>query len=384
MSTNSANGEANSSLPSRLRSRFEGPNTIGESRGFWVGFLVAVAALVVYPVFGDGSQLSLFMVLALLGLSLSVVWGYSGVLSFGQVVFFGIGAYTFGVVSINFATPGGITGAVVAGILMGGVSAAILGYFMFYGGVRDVYVTIITLVSTIVMHTFMAQTAGSEWAIGEAALGGFNGMPDIPLLTLGVEGASYQFIYNPFPMRIIGIGAFEVSPFYYLVLVLLVGAYLALRALVNSDYGRVMVAVREDEDRTEMFGYNVTRVKFVVFTLGGALAGLSGVLYAARNVYIDPTVFSLLFATLPVIWVSIGGRKSLLGAVVATLAVEYLRISMSGELALVLLGTLLLVTILVLPSGFVPWVHQRIVDARIGPGGPSGPEAPDASREVSD
>jgi branched-chain amino acid transport system permease protein len=145
-----------------------------------------------------------------------------------------------------------------------------------------------------------------------------------------------------------------------------------------------MVAIREDEDRTEMFGYNVTRVKFVVFTLGGALAGLSGVLYAARNVYIDPTVFSLLFATLPVIWVSIGGRKSLLGAAVATLAVEYLRISMAGELALVLLGTLLLVTILVLPDGVVPWVHQRIVTARIGPGEDNGPDVPDASSEVSD
>ena len=384
MSTNNSTSGTDSSRLSQLRSRFEGPNTIGESRGFWVGFLVAVAALAVYPAFGDGSQLSLFMVLALLGLSLSVVWGYSGVLSFGQVVFFGVGAYTFGVVSINFATPGGITGAVIAGTVLGGLSAALLGCFMFYGGVRDVYVTIITLVSTIVLHTFMAQTAGSEWAIGSADLGGFNGMPDIPLLTLGVEGASYQFIYNPFPMRVIGIGSFELSPFYYLVLLLLVGTYLGLRALVNSDYGRVMVAVREDEDRTEMFGYDVTRVKFVVFTLGGAIAGLSGVLYAARNVYIDPTVFSLLFATLPVIWVSIGGRKSLLGAVVATIGVEYLRISMSGELALVLLGLLLLVTILVLPGGFVPWVHQRVLNARFGPGEPGGPDAPEAPSEVSD
>jgi len=145
-----------------------------------------------------------------------------------------------------------------------------------------------------------------------------------------------------------------------------------------------MVAVREDEDRTEMFGYNVTRVKFVVFTLGGAIAGLSGVLYAARNVYIDPTVFSLLFATLPVIWVSVGGRKSLLGAIVATIGVEYLRISMSGELALVLLGVLLLVTILVLPGGFVPWAHQRVVNAGLGPGDPDGPDAPEAPSEVSD
>jgi branched-chain amino acid transport system permease protein len=335
-------------------------------------------------VFGDGSQLSLFMVLALLGLSLSVVWGYSGVLSFGQVVFFGFGAYTFGVVSINFASPQGITAAVLAGVVGGGFGAALLGYFMFYGGVRDVYVTIITLVATMVLHTFMAQTAGSEWTIGEAALGGFNGMPDIPLLALGTDGASFQFIFNPIPVFVPGLGAVELDPFYYLALALLVGTYLGLRALVNSDYGRVMVAVREDEDRTQMFGYNVRRMKLVVFTIGGALAGLSGVLYAARNVYIDPTVFSLLFATLPVIWVSVGGRKSLLGAIVATVAIEYFRITIEGEFALVLLGALLLVTILVLPGGVVPWVHERFVQSRPDPTDIEGPETPDAPTEVSD
>ena len=372
-------------LVERVRGRLEGPNTVGNTRSFWVGFTLAVGALVVYPFVGSGEQFSLFLVLALLGLSLSVVWGYSGVLSFGQVVFFGVGGYTFGVVSINFPDATGITAAAIAGVVLGGLAAALMGYFMFYGGVRNVYVTIITLVATMVMHTFMAQTAGSEWTIGEAALGGFNGMPAIPLLKLGItDVASFQFVFNAIELSLPLLGTAEVDPFYYLALVVLVAAYLGLRALVNSDYGRVMVAVREDEDRTEMFGYNVTRVKFVVFTLGGALAGLSGVLYAARNVYIDPTVFSLLFATLPVIWVSIGGRKSLLGAIVATLGVEYLRISMAGELALVLLGTLLLVTILVLPGGFVPWVHQRIVRARIGPDEAGGRDVPDAPSEVSD
>lgn len=363
----------------RLRNRLEGPNTVGNSRGFWAGFALTVLALAAYPVLGGttGSQFSLFLVLALLGLSLSLVWGYAGVLSFGQVVFFGIGAYAFGVVAINVATPTGITGAVITGTVVGAVVAALLGYFMFYGGVRDVYVTIITLVATLVMLTFMAQTAGSEWTIGEAALGGFNGMPDIPLLALGIEGVfSFQFVFNEHELFVPVLGTRTFDPFYYLALVLLLVAYLGLRVLVNTDFGRVLVAIREDEDRTMMFGYDVRRAKLIAFTLGGGLAGLSGVLYAARNVYIDPSVFQLYFATLPVVWVSVGGRKRLLGAVVATIGIEYVRLELGGELALVAVGTLLLLSILVLPGGIVPWIEDTLasnpidvsdLDSREGP-----------------
>ena len=224
----------------------------------------------------------------------------------------------------------------------------------------------------------MAQTAGSEWTIGEAALGGFNGMPGMPLFTLGIEGLfSFQFVYNEYEVFIPLLGTRVFDPFYYLVLVLLVAAYLGLRVLVNMDFGRVLVAIREDEDRTMMFGYDVERAKLVAFTIGGGLAGLSGVLYAARNVYIDPSVFELYFATLPVVWVSVGGRKSLLGAVAATIAVEYLRLSLGGEFALVAVGALLLLSILFLPGGVVPWVDGKIARSRLvasdgdSPGGPA-------------
>jgi urea ABC transporter permease protein UrtC len=343
-----------SGLLGRIRGRLEGPNTIGNSRAYWAGFAVAVAALLVYPyIVGayQASRFSLFLVYAFLGLSLSVVWGYAGVLSFGQVVFFGVAGYTFGVVSVNFATPAGITGAFLVGIGGGALVAAVLGYFMFYGGVRDVYVTIITLVSTLVLHTFMAQTAGDQWTIGEAALGGFNGMPTIPNLALGVGGASLVI---------------SDVMFYYLVLVLLVATYLGLRVLVNSDFGRVMVAVREDEDRTRMFGYDVRRAKLLVFTLGGALAGLSGVLYAAWGNYVSPGVFELAFASLPVVWVSIGGRDTLLGAVAATVGIEFFRNSLGGEWAFVTVGALLLVSILGLPGGVVPWLDRTYRNLRGG------------------
>ncbi|QCC46346.1 ABC transporter permease subunit [Halobellus limi] len=334
----------------RLRDPLEGPNTIGNSRGFWIGFAVALGAAVVYPLIVGSYQAgntALFLLYGVLALSLSIVWGYTGVLSFGQVVFLGFAGYTFGIVTLNVDSTLGIMAAIPIAVAIATLVAFLLGYFMFYGRVTGVFVTIITLVSTIVMATFMAQTAGSEWAIGDAALGGFNGMPGIPNIALGIGEAAMSF---------------SGETFYWLVLAVLVASYLGLRILVNGRFGYAMVGVREDEDRVEMLGYDVRRVKLAVFTLGGALAGLSGVLYASWGNYIDPSVFSLAFATFPVVWVTVGGRESLLGAVLATVAIEWFRqqLAITGsEYALVVVGLLLLGVVLFLPEGIVPYVHRK-------------------------
>lgn len=338
----------------RLTSPFEGPNTIGNSRGFWIGFAVGLLIAFAYPLFVSSYQAgntALFLLYAVLALSLSVVWGYAGVLSFSQVVFFGFAGYTFGIVSINLGSTVAIMAAVPVAIAVATLVAFVLGYFMFYGRVTGVFVAIITLVVTIVMQTFMAQTAGDEWMVGEVALGGFNGMPGIPNLAVGTEGAAVSFT-----------GA----TFYWLVLAVLVCSYLGLRALTNGRLGYAMVGVREDEDRVEMLGYDVRRVKLLVFTAGGAIAGVSGVLYASWGNYIDPSVFALTFATLPVIWVTVGGRESLLGAVLATVAIEWFRqqLSITGsEFALVTVGVLLLGIVLLLPQGIVPYLHEKSLEA---------------------
>ena len=346
----------------RVRGVFEGPNTVGNSVPFWVGLLVAVGALAAYPQTTDPYtvlQSSRYFALAFLALSLCFIWGYAGVLSFGQVAFFGVAAYTFGVIGINFSSAMGATAAVVGAVVVGTLAAALLGYFMFYGGVRDTYVTIMTLVVALVLNTFMAQTAGSEWAIGEAQLGGFNGMTNIPDLTLGAGGAGVVF---------------DGPAFYYALLGTLVVTYLGLRALVNSEFGMTMVAVREDEARTATFGYDVPFVKLVVFTIGGALAAVGGVFYASWGNYIDPSVFGIAFAALPVVWVSVGGRESLLGAIGATFAIERMRTGLSSgigpvgsEWALVIVGGLLLAVILFMPAGVVPTLEalkDRLLNRR--------------------
>ncbi|WP_436911031.1 ABC transporter permease subunit [Halosimplex marinum] len=359
----------------RIRDPLEGPNTIGNSRGFWLGFLLVLAGAFAYPTFVSAYQAgntALFLLYGLLALSLSVVWGYAGILSFGQVVFFGFAGYTFGIVSINLGSTLGITFAIPVAVLVATVVAFLLGYFMFYGDVSGVFVAIITLVVTLVLQTFMAQTAGDAWTIGSVPLGGFNGMPGIPNLAVGTEATSISF---------------RGGAFYWVVLSALVVSYLGLRVLVNGRFGYAMVGIREDEDRVEMLGYDIRRVKLAVFTLGGTIAGFSGVLYAAWGNYIDPSVYSLTFATMPVVWVTVGGRTSMLGAVLATVSIEWFRqqLSITGsEYAMVIVGLLLLGVVLLLPEGFVPFVHRKVTEFRSdrdGGGVPDAPESPEGAAE---
>ena len=137
----------------RLRNALEGPNTLGQGRPFWLGFTVLVGLLLVYPMFRSSyyvSNTAYLLVSAFLGLSLCLVWGYTGIFSFGQVAFYGIAGYTFGIVSINLTGPVGTMAGLLVGIAVSGAFAFLVGYFMFYGGVSDVYVAIITLAVALV------------------------------------------------------------------------------------------------------------------------------------------------------------------------------------------------------------------------------------------
>jgi branched-chain amino acid transport system permease protein len=349
--TTSVDTSTSDGMLGRLRNALEGPNTLGRGRPFWIGFTVIVGVLLVYPMLRSSyyvSNTAYLLVSAFLGLSLCIVWGYTGIFSFGQVAFYGIAGYTFGIVSINLTGPVGTMAGLVVGVAVAGAFAFLVGYFMFYGGVSDVYVAIITLAVTLVLNTFMGQTAGEEWAVGAARLGGFNGMTEIPSLAIGVGDAAVEITD---------------AAFYYFVVLALLLTYLGLRVLVNSDIGYVMVGIRENQDRTELFGYNTQKVKLGVFTFGGVLAGFGGVVYASWGNYIDPSVFGLTFAALPIIWVATGGRKWLGGAIVGTFAVTYISQQLSvigGQYSLVILGALLLFVILILPEGFVPQLAKKL------------------------
>lgn len=333
------------SLVSLLR-RLEGPQTVGRGPIFWTLFAVVLAAALVFPMFSDGytvGNTAYFFVWVFIALSLCLIWGYGGSLSFGQTAFFGIAGYAYGVLTINFGSAYGFTLiALLIALAIAALVALLLGYFMFFGRIEGVFLGIVTLAVTLMLERFMAQTAGPEWHIGTARLNGFNGMSGMPPLTIPWPGGPIVLFAD------VGL--------YYLVLGILVLVYLALRIVMNSSFGNVIVAIRENPERAEMLGYDVRKYQLITFVIGAVLAGLSGVLYTAWGQYITPSSMGMTAAALPLIWVAVGGRSDLTSTVIGTLAVlaGFQALTIYGsQYALVVMGVLLVLTVLIAPNGIV-------------------------------
>jgi len=326
-----------------------GAQELGHGPPFWILFAVLFLTLLVYGFVGPTfslSNLANFLAYVPMALGLSFLWGYSGVLSFGQAAFFGIAGYVYGLVAGNFVgTWGGTLIATVCGIGASMVVAAAFGYFLFYGQVSGWIIPLLTLVLTLILETFMGQTAGYQWRLGRVLFGGYNGMTGIPSLRIG-------------PLEFSGAS----TAFYFLAVGTIFIVYLGLRFLVNSSYGYAVVAVREDAERTRMLGYHVDLIQVQVFTLAAGLAGLSGVLYVSWGNYMNPSSMGLVAATLPVIWTSVGGRNSLIAVLLSTVSLKWLADSLAvrgGEYAFLILGALLLLTMLFFPTGIVVSIAQK-------------------------
>ena len=229
---------------------------------------------------------------------------------------------------------------------MAATFAGIIGYFMFYGGVAGVFVSIITLATTLIFETFLAQTAGPEWTIGTARLNGFNGMSGMPPLTLPWIGQNLVL---------------DGRNFYFALLALVAATYFGLRALMSSRFGQAIVAIRENANRAEMLGFNVRFYQLATFMIGSTLAGLSGVFYVTWGQYITPDSMSLYAAALPIVWVTVGGRQNLTATLIGTLGVLYISQTLAihgDQYALVLLGAVLLGAVMLSPQGLVVAVEN--------------------------
>jgi len=313
--------------------------------------LPALAAAVVLALVVAGvapafrvQQWTLWAIYGLLALSFTFVWGHAGIFSFGQAAFFGIGGYAYGAATINLSANTGETfSSVMIAVAVAAAAAAVLGYFIFYGNVSDVYVAIITLAVTLVLLTVMSSTANPRYGVGSAKLGGYNGMIGIPPLSYGRPGG----LSTPL----------SISALFVFVVVVAAAISLALRMLLRRPFGRVVAGVRENELRTQLLGFDVRRYKLQAFVLGGAVAGLAGALYAAWALFINPTVFGLQQAALVAIWVLVGGRTSFLGAFVGVVVVEGISSALGGSggrVTPIVLGGILIAVVLLLPTGIVP------------------------------
>lgn len=335
-----------------MLSRLNGPQTYGSGRMFWGSTALVLLVAIIYPTVADGytvGNLAYFGVWVFMALGLSLIWGYSGMLSFGQTAFFGLAGYAYGVIAVNLGPGHGWpVFALLGALVLAAAVAALLGYFMIYGRITGVFIGIVTLSVTLGLATFLNQTAGPEWHIGRARLNGYNGMTRIPSLSI--------------PWFDDGKITFTGQNLYYLVLVLLVVVYLGLRILANSRFGNVLVAIRENPERAELLGYDIRRYQLAAFVVGSTLAGLSGALYTAWGNFIVPASMALPAAAMPIIWVAVGGRKDLTATLVGTFVMLWLfqsLIAVSQQYALIVIGVLLLLTILFTPDGYVVWLMEN-------------------------
>ncbi|MEM9061433.1 MAG: branched-chain amino acid ABC transporter permease [Pseudomonadota bacterium] len=291
-------------------------------------------------------NLTTAIALAMLALSLALVWGYGGILCFGQTAFFGIGAYAYTIAAINF---GGSTGAILVAILVAAAAAAILGYVVFYGRVSDVYLAVITLTVALILYSLIRRTSGPEYKIGNALLGGFNGVTSPPI---NVPWAPYSML---FPEHL-----------FYVAMVALILAYIFCGWLVRTHFGRVCISIRENELRAELIGYDTRLYKLGIFTIGAAIAGLAGVLFSNGIGRVTPDVFNLYNSALTIIWVIVGGRGTLIGPILGAFGLFYLTASLGSQSVLnnnLVLGVILIVFVLGVPKGVVPtvtdWLSSR-------------------------
>jgi urea ABC transporter permease protein UrtC len=267
--------------------------------------LALFGLLALVPAVIDGYTLYIlpqYLLFGMLAVSLGLLWGWVDIVSFGQAAFFAIGGYSMGLLmQSGLAGWGGYAG-IVCGALAGGVLALIAGYFLFSAGVKSTYFVLITLALSIIVE----QLAVSQSEI----TGGYNGMfVDRMALTFGPLGE---------------IALSDDAAIYYVVLVAVSLVYFTVLALTRSSFGKLLVGIRENEDRMTALGYSVSFYKTIAFMLSGALAGLAGALYATHAGFVSPSLAGVTFSTEVVVWVAIGGRLSLLGALIGGLLVAAL------------------------------------------------------------
>ena len=274
----------------------------------------------------------------MLALSLGFIWGFAGILCFGQAAFFGLGAYAFAIASINIGTP---WLPFFIAILVPALFATVFGAVLFYGRLSDVYLAVVTLVMTLILFKFMNSSAGDGYKLGTARLGGYNGIPGFETLTLPWDPSEY--LYD--------------TSLYYFAFILLIVVYIFLRLLLRHSYGRALIGIRENELRAELMGYDIRLLKTIAFSIGAGIAGLAGCIYANWAEIVTPALFSLGQSAEIIIWVIVGGAGTLMGPVIGAALLGYTKFLLGQQSVIdntFVLGIILVLAVLLLPSGIFP------------------------------
>ncbi len=310
-------------------------SSAGQNKRVSIIRLMVLGILILFPLTGYDyliSQLTQFMVYGMFAMSLSILWGYAGILCFGQAVFFGLGAYVMALVTKGMIP--GITGPLTAtwvGILLALIAVAIfstvLGYFLFYGRLSGPYLGIVTLAISVI-----AERIAVNWYY----IGGFNGLIDIP------------------PLSFAGWEIRGLNVLFYFILAVAFGIYLLCGRILRSPFGTILAAIRDNEMRAEFFGYNSARYKITIFAVGASVAGLAGALFAPVTEFVSPTMLGFSFSTEVLIWVALGGKGVLLAAFLGAIVVRILESLLSDFLTyywIMILGLFFVVCVMFFPRG---------------------------------
>ncbi|HZR03055.1 MAG TPA: branched-chain amino acid ABC transporter permease [Burkholderiales bacterium] len=295
--------------------------------------LTLLALALVLPLFLDDFWVlfaTRVLILGLMALSFDLVWGYAGIMSFGQALFFGMAGYC----AALLATKLDITSVFVllpVAALVGLIVAFIVAAIVIFGKRPPnlVFVALGTLTGSYVVERL---------ARGWSYVGGQNGIPSLPRLTAG----SYEISEGPM--------------FYYMALALLVLIYVAVRILVRSQFGLVLAGIRQQEHRIAFFGYATQNYKGIAFALAGFVAGLSGGLYAFHEGFVGPGQLGPVLSTQVVLYALFGGVGTLIGPIIGTALIDLLGYFLSQLWETgwpIVLGVLLLVIVMFKPTGLI-------------------------------
>lgn len=318
-------------------------------------YALAVAALALAPEYLPAYYLSLlgrFLALSVLAIGLTMVWGHGGILSLGQGVFFGIGGYCVAMhLKLSAMAAGDLPDfmqwsglsrlpwwwapfrspafALAAMLVLPALAAAGLAWLVFHRRVGGVYFALITQALALALSTFVISQ--------QAYTGGFNGLTDFTSFLGFAPG-------DPDTQR----------GLYWLTLATLAAAFALCAWLLRSNFGKLLAAVREGENRVRFLGYNPTPVKVAVFALGALLAGVAGGLFTLHAGVISPALIGVVPSIEMIIWVAVGGRSSLAGAVVGTLLVNFGKdwiSSAAPDLWLIAMGAMFILVVSAVPGG---------------------------------
>lgn len=326
------------------------------------------------------NMLGRYLAFAIVALGLDLIWGYTGILSLAQSLFFALGGYAMGMYltfqgtlfngipeSLYVVYPYAVGQAkgtevlpwfwvpfqnfgltLLLGLAVPALAAALVGFFGFYSRVKGVYFSILTQALTVAATMFFSKN--EMFFAGTNGLTHFKSIAGFPLTEDTTKIALYVITFAALTL-----------------------AFFLSKAMTGTKFGRILLAVRDDEKSLRFAGYKPHLYKTAIFAFAGLLAGLGGMLYTPQANIITPSFMEAKWSILMVVWVAVGGRGTLTGAVVGALGVNLLYNSLTSKWTLgfftwspdywpIVLGLLFILVVLVFPQGFQSlWTQARAV-----------------------